>query len=540
MLRRFLIRFRLRAHASLPVALLLTLLQRVPELPGLTRTGSVFAQAPGMAVVLRSALMAAGSLGALHSVAGASVLVSSLPSPVQSTVGVPITPVGFTISNTGAVGSWKITGAFPPGLTLMDPETKTFITGPGVLDAATPITSVNGSSTPSSNLHPVLLGTPTREGSYVFQLQAWQFGQQQGMATEAFEYIVDVGPMLAPSFIRKPEGAVRPDGQSVTLAAIVPPGMTFQWQRNGIVVPEANAPEYSFQLSPRVTGLYTGMVSNPLGSVMSAPVIVGDTTSLKVVGDGAEIARDILHGRSGNTYDQILLSGAATLLTADARQVTRASYIDGNDDIVQIEFSGAGTVSVFLQGMSGPAAPAKYNQPGVVYVKGNVGIVIAGADETTNLSVFSVGRTNAVDASLFPEGMDYDGVADLAFIAIQSPTGRFGGLRAADASFSATDGHTGLFAPGVQFGGPVYLGDISAFERATPTIVVGAAAEILVTGGDLKQKNDRAIQVGGVTRLVMANGTTSHGKLLPAQQNLGRLEQDGLDVTARVVVNPAN
>jgi hypothetical protein len=39
-----------------------------------------------------------------------------------------------------------------------------------------------------------------------------------------------------------------------------------------------------------------------------------------------------------------------------------------------------------------PAPAANYNQPGVNYVRGHVGIVITGADETTNLSVFSVGR----------------------------------------------------------------------------------------------------------------------------------------------------
>ena len=57
----------------------------------------------------------------------------------------------------------------------------------------------------------------------------------------------------------------------------------------------------------------------------------------------------------------------------------RASYIDMNDDIVQVEFSGAGTVTLTLAGMSGPALPVNYNQS-VAYVKGHATIAIADAD----------------------------------------------------------------------------------------------------------------------------------------------------------------
>src|SRR5690606_26290596 len=111
--------------------------------------------------------------------------------------------------------------------------------------------------------------------------------------------------------------------------------------------------------------------------------------------------------------------------------------IDASDDIVQLEFSGAGSLSLVLDGAGSPAAPVKYNQA-VNYVKGHAGVVLVGADETTNLSIYSVGRITAVNQDLFPAGTTFDGVADIAFVAIASSNGKFGGLRTANASYFAT------------------------------------------------------------------------------------------------------
>jgi hypothetical protein len=205
---------------------------------------------------------------------------------------------------------------------------------------------------------------------------------------------------------------------------------------------------------------------------------------------------------------------------------------------VQLEFSGPGTVTLVLDGPSGPAAPVKYNQD-VVYMKGHAGIVVTGATKDSHLSVFSVGKANAVNQTLFKDGVTYDGVADIAFIAIMSADGKFGGLRTADASYWATRGLTGVYAPGVHFTGPVYVGDIDAQDDATPVLILGGADDLtLVTGGSLEQDNHAAVQVSGLTKLEFRDGTTSGGTLLPAQANKARLEQDGVDITDLVVVNP--
>jgi hypothetical protein len=272
-------------------------------------------------------------------------------------------------------------------------------------------------------------------------------------------------------------------------------------------------------------------------TIASDPAILGVSTSAKVAGSGSEIAADIVHPNK-NIFDQLLLQGAAASFTADAGQITRLSYVDMHDDIVQVEFSGAGTVSIVLDGASGPAAPVKYNQSGVVYMKGHAGIVVTGANETTNLSVFSVGRANAVNQALFKDNVTYDGLADIAFIAIDSSDGKFGGLRTANASYFATTGYTGVYAPGVQFTGPVFVGDIDASDTATPLLLLGSAANAQINGGDLLQANGRAVRVSGIAQLKFVAGSDSHGNLFAAKTNRARLEQDGVDVTAQIVVNP--
>ncbi|HVU25553.1 MAG TPA: hypothetical protein VHE13_15600 [Opitutus sp.] len=315
---------------------------------------------------------------------------------------------------------------------------------------------------------------------------------------------------------------------------------------------------------PAKAGLYIAVAANSAGQVGSSPAILGllfnFNDSTKVVGDGAEVGTDLIHP-NGNIYDQVLLQGAAATIQADPGQVTRTSFIDLNGDIVQVEFSGAGTLSLVLSGASAPALPGNYHQPGVYYVRGHAAIVIAGANETTNVSVFTVGRATAFDPTgafditkpiseannpanngspLF-DGHDhtaYDGIADLSYIAVLSGDGQFGGLRAGNATFFNDAGYTGVYAPGVHFVGPVYVGNIDAHETATPVLVVGSVSDARITGGDLAQTNSRPVKVAGLTQLTFTAGTNSAGTTLPARHNHARLEQDGNDLTDQIVVNP--
>ncbi|HWA85847.1 MAG TPA: endo-1,4-beta-xylanase [Opitutus sp.] len=360
-------------------------------------------------------------------------------------------------------------------------------------------------------------------------------------------------------------------GGSVTLTAAVSgdPAPTLQWADNGGALAGATSATLALaNLRPADTGLYEAEVTNGTTTATSVPVIVGldlppprPTDGMaSVVGDGTVVGVGIRHP-NGNGYDQVLLTGPAATVNAYSSRVTRTSFIDMNGDIVQVEFSGAGSLSLVLDGAESPAPPENYNQPSVSYVKGHVGLVIAGADETTNVLVFTVGRATAFDptghynillapsatndpakngSSLFTghETTAYDGVADVAFIAIASTDGKFGGLRASDARCWATAGYTGVYAPGVAFVGPVYLGDIDARDNATPVIVVGSTDDARITGGDLQQTNGAHVLVHGLKQLKFTGGGDSGGNVMPAQMNQAVLEEDGADVTSQIVVNP--
>jgi uncharacterized delta-60 repeat protein len=284
-------------------------------------------------------------------------------------------------------------------------------------------------------------------------------------------------------------------------------------------------------LPPSAAGVY-------LGAKGTAPEIVGVASTTKTLGAATELRANIQHPNT-NIYDQVLLQGAAATITADAGQITRLSFVDLSKDIVQVEFSGAGSLSLVLDAPSGPSIAENYNQPGVSYMQGHAGIVITGANETTNVSVFSVGKLTAVDQSLFRSDVAYDGVADLAYLAISSTDGKFGSVRTGNASYFATHGITGLYAPGVQFTGPVNLGDISGYDAATAMLVVGSASDLNITGGDLWQANRQAVEVSGINQLKFIDGMTSNGTLLQAQSNRAQLKEGDVDVTGKIVVNPA-
>lgn len=258
-----------------------------------------------------------------------------------------------------------------------------------------------------------------------------------------------------------------------------------------------------------------------------------------VSGDAIEVVSNITHP-NGNVYDQVLLTGECATLQSDPGQGTRISFVDINDDIVQIEFAGRGRLTIVLIGGAIPSAPAtKYNQPNVSYVRGLASLNITSSDATTYVSAFTVGRVTATMAHVIRDDMTYDGIADLALLTIvadpSSPAGSlFGGIQMANVAFSARSGDTGIHAPSVQVQEVVRICDITAFDSAIPKLWFGPDSKfgaVSVAGGDLEQPNGRAIQIHfgssvGVATIIgpgkpsivsMAAGQTSAGVILPAQ-----------------------
>ena len=352
-----------------------------------------------------------------------------------------------------------------------------------------------------------------------------------------------------------------PDGSSALPAIVIPPssqnvspgtpviltvsaesaaGVTYQWFKDGVPIPGASQATHVLpSVQPEHVGVYCATVTNSAGTVTSRGAIVGVEPPVAFLGSVVLFSPDIQHP-NGNIYDQYLLTGAAATITADPGQVSRLSFVDTSDDIVQLEFSGPGSLTVQMQNPSGPAPAAGYNQPSVNYMKGHLRIVITGATENTYLGIYTVGTMTNGNPALYRPNVQYDGFADLQSVAIQSTTNRFGGTFLGSTRLSSKDSFTGLYAPEVRFTGPLNLQTISAAGTATPCLVSGPidTGLISITGGDMLQSNGKAVQVGEVGAIHMVAGTSSHGAYVPAKANLATYERNGVNVTSQIVQNP--
>lgn len=416
---------------------------------------------------------------------------------------------------------------------------------PDVAGTLSVLSFTGGNSNPAvvtATLHgPTLILKPLAEGSSTVTLRATD---TNGNNSDDLTFGVIV--VAAPAFTTQPISQGVALGADFTVTAAATGSPAFQWQLNGGNIAGGTTPGINVKnFQATYPGLFVARATVGNAVAYSNPAIVGLAVpaGVKVVGSGTEVLTDV-HHPNGNIYDQVLLQDAGAGITADfspdpaQNQVTRISYIDLNDDIVQIEYSGPGTLSLVLESPTAPAKPAKYNQD-ISYMKGRARIIITGANEYSNVSVFSVGRNNAVNQALFKNDVTYDGVADIGLIAIASTNGKFGGVRTANARYSNTSGYTGVYAPGVSFQGPVYVNNINAFSTAKPVLVLGSAAgDVLVSGGNLEQSNGQSVKVSGITKLQFKNGVDSHGNGLAAQLNKAVLVQDGNDVTTQIVVNP--
>ena len=83
--------------------------------------------------VLRSAAAAAASLGAINALSGHDLIESNSEPSLTLPVGSAMSPLIFGVNNTINIGSWRVGGTFPPGLSLVAAEGGAPLTGPGIL-----------------------------------------------------------------------------------------------------------------------------------------------------------------------------------------------------------------------------------------------------------------------------------------------------------------------------------------------------------------------------------------------------------------------
>ena len=326
-------------------------------------------------------------------------------------------------------------------------------------------------------------------------------------------------PADAPAITTQPASQDVPSGTAVVLSVTATgDDLTYQWYTGNsgdTANPVAGATGNTLTTGALTASTnYWAQVTNVGGSADSdTAVITVAAPSVPLVLDGSgDIAGENIQHANGNVFDQILLTGESVQLQAKPGQITRVSFMDENEDIVQVEFSGNGTFTVTLDPATflPPAIPPRYNQA-VEYVTGKPSVVIDGADSSTFFSIFTVGRINAFNQALFPEGQVYDAQADVVLVEVINSTG-LGGVQLSNTVFSGSTGKVGMDARGVPIAVRLTVGDIDASGDAVPHLLFGDGSftvpagnpGLRITGGDLLQTNGAAV-------VVAESGSTTTG-----------------------------
>ncbi|HWA84992.1 MAG TPA: hypothetical protein VG710_02115, partial [Opitutus sp.] len=137
-------------------------------------------------------------------------------------------------------------------------------------------------------------------------------------------------------FTTQPSNQSAASGGTVSLSAIASGNPAYQWQFDGLDL--SGETGFTLALSSftaAASGLYTVSVNS--GAAISAAAIVGMLTDAAVTGDGNVVQTSIAHP-NGKLYDQVVLTGAAAAIHTQGGRTTRTSFIDENNDIVQVEF----------------------------------------------------------------------------------------------------------------------------------------------------------------------------------------------------------
>ncbi len=326
-------------------------------------------------------------------------------------------------------------------------------------------------------------------------------------------------PAQGPTITTQPANQEVQSGTAVVLSVVASgDDLTYQWYTGNSG--DTAAPVTGATSGTLDTGALTAntsfwvQITNAGGTADSETAVVTVSAPfIPLVLDGSgDIAGEDIQHANGNVFDQILLTGEFVQLQAKPGQITRVSFMDENEDIVQVEFSGNGTFTVTLDPATflPPAVPPRYNQA-VEYVTGKPSVVIDGADANTFFSIFTVGRINAFNQALFPEGQVYDAQADVALVEVVNSTG-LGGVQLSNTVFSGSTGRVGIDARGVPIAVRLTVGDIDASGDAVPHLLFGEGSftvpagnpGLRITGGDLLQTNGAAV-------VVAESGSTTTG-----------------------------
>jgi hypothetical protein len=360
---------------------LVLLLQRTPAVRVAAEVAE-FATPSRIVALLRSMAGIGASLGAVHSLAGATTLVTNTPSPMQAKVGTPVTNTAFNVAGTqGPAGSWTIGGNVPPGLNISGVTS-------GIINVSTL----------------VLSGTPTSQGNYTITLRAWENSGGKGNSSPLFSYVVNVAAgsvAIAPTINSQPASAsVNVGGNaSFSVSATGTPAPTYQWRKDGAdLTGQTNATLSLTNVQSTNAGNYTVVVSNAGGIVTSAIATLTVTTPA------------IAPAFSTQPSNQTAVAGTSVTFTALASGSPNPSYQwrkDGNAllgqtstalTLTNVQSSDAGSYSVVASNSGGSVTSAAATLTVTGAPTGAVAITTHPSAQTVvtgSTAVLSVSATNA-------------------------------------------------------------------------------------------------------------------------------------------------
>ena len=434
---------------------LVALLQRTPVLRVAAAAGD-FAFASPAGALLRSAVTAAASLGALHSLAGATQFVQNPPNPVRGTVGQPFS-VAFTITGSPAA---------PNSFTINDPL-------PGGLRT---IPELQGNTVFSGT--PVITGTPTEAGTFSVSVTGSDGAFSQ---TDTIVFVIAAGASTAPAITTQPAAQTVTAGASVTFTVVATgsPPPTFQWRKDGAALLGATDATLSLaNVQPADAGAYSVLVTNAAGTVASnnaaltvnaATIAASITTppASQTASVGATVTFTVVATGSPTLAfqwrkDTVAIAGAtsATLVLANVQPASAGAYS------VVVANSGATvtSVSATLTVNAAPlAAPVFTAQPAPQTIASG-GTVVFGA-LATGATAYQWRRDGAPLAGATVASLVLTGANALAGSYTVVATNAVGSAtsNAASLTLSAT----------ANFGRLINLSILTDITAASPTFTVG-------------------------------------------------------------------